>query len=190
MKNEVKNDAKSNLQNRDLKNEGAATKRSNPGYIFADWAGIDDDNHVYEPPILRKYNYNLETGTVGTNDDNIANILYNINRMEMKVSFTTSDVQVLQKSLGELYFMITDSKVHLNRFLNLFGNKLSVDFLNTVIAALDNALKIVDDAIYSACSKQPDTVKICSTFPKIYKNLLAIVPSVLALDNEAVGRKR
>ena len=138
--------------------------------------------------MLRKYNYNLETGTVGTNDDNIANMLYNINRMEMKKSFSTTDVEVLKEALGELYFMTVDSKVHLNRFLKLFGEKVNADTLGTVLAALDESMKIADETIDDSCANQPDTEKICEVFPTVYKKLLNIVPSILALDNQAVGR--
>jgi len=134
--------------------------------------------------MLRKYNYNLETGTVGTNDDNIANILFNINMMEKKVSYTTSDMDELDKALGELFFMISDSKVHLNRFLKIFGEKVNAETVTAVTEALDKAMETVDDALM----KDPDIKEMCLAFPKVYKDLLEIVPIVLELDNQAVGR--
>jgi len=134
--------------------------------------------------MLRKYNYNLETGTVGTDDDNIANILYNINRMEMRKNYSCSDLKELDRTLGELYFMVSDSKVHLNRFLKIFGEKVNADTVNEIVTALDNALKTV-----SAASKErPDTTKMCMGFSLVYQNLLEIVPLVLTLDDQAVGR--
>jgi len=135
--------------------------------------------------IIRKYNYRLETGTVGTDDDNIATILYNINRMEMRKSFTSSDAQELDKALGNLFFMIADAKVHLIRFLKIFGDKTKEDTVQTVMAALDDAIETVRNA---RLDKTTDMAKISAAYPKVYKNLLDIVPSVLALDAQAVGR--
>ena len=156
-------------------------KDSNLGYVFADWAGMDDDEPV-ETPILRKYNYRLETGTVGTNDDNIANLLYNINRMEMRVSYSFSNMEVYDKDMGNLYFMVSDMKVHLNLFLEVFGDKVNSDTLKTVTAALDEAMKSTSDIIDYSCSESPDTAKLCEIFPAVYKKLLAIVPAILALE--------
>ena len=140
--------------------------------------------------MIRKYNYKLETGTVGTDDDNIANILYNINRMEMKVSFTSSDKQELDKALSELYFMTVDSKVHLNRFLKDFDGKVEANIVDAILAVLDEAIKTSGNALdeMDEVIDQTDTTKLCAVFPAVYKNLLAIVPSVLALDDQAVGR--
>ena len=134
--------------------------------------------------MLRKYNYNLETGTVGTDDDNIASILYHINRMEMRKSYSCSNITELDKTLGELYFMVSDSKVHLNRFLEIFGEKVKTETVNKIVAALDNAFQTIDDAMM----EDPDTEKMCKAFPEVYKNLLEIVPTILALDAQAVGR--
>ncbi|MDR3020814.1 MAG: hypothetical protein LBU66_07930 [Treponema sp.] len=141
-----------------------------------------------EGVILRKYNYNLETGTVGTDNEKIAGILYNINRMEMKVSYKTFDIQELDKALGELYFMISDSRSKLNNFLEDFGDKINADTVNTVNTAFDDAMKNADEAIQLSCLDQPDMTKICLVFPEVYRKLLAIVPSILALDDQAVGR--
>jgi len=133
-------------------------------------------------PILRKYNYNLETGTVGTDDDNIANILYNINRMEMKVSFSTDDVEELKKTLGELYAATVDCKVNLFDFVEIFDEKLNADTLNEVCAVFDEAMKCAKAAIRAACSNEVDTKNVAAAFPSVYKMLLDIVPSVLALE--------
>lgn len=134
--------------------------------------------------IIRKYNYKLETGPVGTDDDNIANILYNINRMEMKVSYASTDMDALDKELGSLFFLITDAKVHLNRFLKISGAKVSAETAREVIMALDGAMQIVDDALL----EESDCLKKSPAFPAVYGKLLGIVPSVLALDAKAAGR--
>ena len=159
---------------------------SNPGYVFADWAGIDDDDDdEIVGIIIRKYNYRLETGTVGTDDDNIANILYNINRMEMNVSFSSTNTQVLDKALGELFFMVVDSKVHLNQFLKIFCKKVNPETVNTIVETFDRAIEIVRGV---RLNQTDDTVKMSEAFPTVYKMLLAIVPTILALDAQAVGR--
>ena len=133
--------------------------------------------------ILRKYNYRLETGTVGTDDDNIASILYNINRMEMNVDFETDDDEELEETLGQLFFMVVDTKVHLDNFLEIFGEKINADTAAAVIAVLDGAIEDI-----RAAREMNDKEKCLAVFPKVYKKLLDTVPSVLALDAQAVGR--
>ena len=137
--------------------------------------------------MLKKYNYNLETGTVGTNDDNIANILYNINRMEMKVSFTTSNVEAFQKANGELFFMVIDSIVHLYDFLEVFNNKVDTDTVNAILTTLEEARKITKSATVQSLAQQVDMSKLCEVFPAVYKKLLALVPTVILLDEQAIG---
>jgi len=135
------------------------------------------------------YNYNLETGTVGTNDENIANILYNINRMEMDKDFSSSDIKELDETLGDLYFMIADSKVHLNRFLEIFNKNVNAGTVNTVVSALDEAMKSVREVRLKIRAKEDSNAEdMCVVFSEVYKNLLHIVPDILALDNQAVGR--
>ena len=162
---------------------------SNPGYVFADWEGIEDDDESYaEVPILRKYNYRLETGTVGTDDDNIANVLYNINRMEMtaeKEADDFDDEDELDEALGDLFFMLADIKVHLTWFLEASGDKTNAGTARAVIAVFDEAI----EDVRSVRSDQTDDMEeMAAAFPKVYKKLLAIVPSVLDLDNQATGR--
>ena len=138
--------------------------------------------------IIRKYNYNLETGTVGTDDKNIANILFNTNKMEKRVSFTTSDLDVLKKALGELFFMITDSKVNLFDFLEIFESKTNADTVKMVTFSIDDAMKKSKAATREACSVEPDIAKICEVFSEVYNIFLKNIPHVLALDDQAVGR--
>ena len=146
--------------------------------------------------ILRKYNYNLETGTVGTDDENIANILYNINRMEMNVPYLYSDADDFGEDLGQLFFMIADIRVHLNEFFKIFGDKIEVATLAAVNSVSDEVLRIVKKALadYDVISEKEETIledeseKMIFVFPEVYKKLLAIVPSILALDAQAVGK--
>ena len=136
--------------------------------------------------IVRQYNYKLETGTVGTDDENIANILYNTNRMEMDASYSSSDEDELDNALGELFFTIADSKVHLKRFLDAHGSKINADTAAAVTAKFDSALAVVRGAREMEPS---DTVEMSAAFGKIYKIFLDAVPGVLVLDAQAVGRE-
>ena len=133
--------------------------------------------------IVRKYNYRLETGTVGTDNENIANILYNINRMEKTKSFASSDIDKLRDALGNLYFMVSDAGIHLNRFLNIYEDKTNLDTSDTVVIALGDALCLMEDV-----EKETDTAKISAVFPAVYKMLLDIVPLILELDAQSIGR--
>jgi len=138
--------------------------------------------------ILRKYNYNLETGTVGTDDENIANFLFNVNNMEKRISFKTSNLEELKRALGELFALITDCKVHLNRFLKIFSNKVKEDTVNEITSILDNAMKFSNAATREACSPEPNMEKICEVFSEVNYIVLKAVPFILALDDQAVGR--
>jgi len=132
--------------------------------------------------IIRKYNYKLETGVVGTDDDNIASILYNINRMEMRVSFTSSDREELDRETGHLFFLIVDAKVHLLRFLKIFDNKVEADTVNTLMETLDESI----ETVRADRTSSPD--KMSALFATVYYKLLNTVPTVLALDAQATGR--
>ncbi len=134
--------------------------------------------------IIRMYNYQLETGTVGTDDENMATILYNINRMEMNNPYIFSNVQELNDDLDELFFMIAEAAVHLGRFLDISGDKVEADTAVAVTAAFQEAIQIVRDSR----SDEADTAKMSAAFPKVYKKLLDQVPSILALDAQAAGR--
>jgi hypothetical protein len=50
-----------------------------------------------------RYDYRLETGTVGTDDENIANVLYNINCMETKAPYIFSSVKDQNEDMGKLF---------------------------------------------------------------------------------------
>ncbi len=134
--------------------------------------------------MINKYNYRLETGLVGTNDDNIASVLYNINRMEMNAFPAFADAKEMEEALGELFFMIADAKVHMHRFLDNSVGETDTGTADAVTAALAGAIQIVRDA----GSDRSSEAEMSAAFPKVYKMLLAIVPSVLALDAQANDR--
>ena len=136
--------------------------------------------------IIRKYNYKLETGTVGTDDDNIANILYNINRLEAKASYIPSEAQKAAENLGEVFSMVSDALTHLLNFIKNNGGKVKEDNAALVLikSAFDSAVKIIEEA----AEDKTDTVKTAAAIPEVYKTLLDIVSSVLELDALAAGR--
>jgi hypothetical protein len=75
--------------------------------------------------------------------------------------------------------MTVDTKVHINRFLNIFSGKVNTDAADTIITMFDECIEILDSAM-----NLPDTETATKSdaFQKVYKKLLGIVPSVLALD--------
>ena len=154
---------------------------SNPGYVFADWAGIDDDDDSYASVPLRKYNYRLETGEVGTDDDNIANVLYNINRMEINAYTDFDDVKEVDKALAELYDLMGTSSAHLNLFIQMFGDKVDNYCVQAVTSVFGSAIRIVKEAR----AKSSDFEQKSDVFPTVYKMFLDIVPLIIAIDEEA-----
>jgi hypothetical protein len=135
--------------------------------------------------MLRKYNYNLKTGTVGTDDDNIATMLYTINQMEMYENYTTTNMEALDEKLGLYFFNISHIKVHLNRLLKISGEKINPETLSIVTKALDDALDHIRTYLDDDTPTTPD---MSTMFPVVYAMLLKVVPAILALDAQAVGR--
>ena len=133
--------------------------------------------------IIRKYNYRLETGIVGTDDGNIAGILYNINRMEINSDFETDDNEELEESLEKLFFMIVDSIVHFNNFLETFRGKTNAKTVAVITATLDETIEDV-----RGVRDMADKENCFSVFTRVYRKLLEIVPLILTLDAQAAGR--
>ena len=132
--------------------------------------------------IPRKYNYNLETGTVGTDDDDMANILYNINRMEMKASYDTDKLEDMQKSFGEAFFMAVDSSVHFESF----AEKRKQSQGNTAFETAKNAVEEAVRILGAVTPPQTDIPLMRSSVRKAYRQLLTAVPSLIDLDNQTV----
>ena len=132
--------------------------------------------------IPRKYNYNLETGTIGTDDDDMANILYNINRMEMKASYDTDKLEDMQKSFGEAFFMTVDSGVHFESFAEKRKQSRESASFKTAKNAVEEAVRILG----AVTPPQTDIPLMQSSVKKAYQTLLAAVPSLIDLDNQTV----
>jgi hypothetical protein len=131
--------------------------------------------------MFKKYNYALETGIVGTNDENIASILCYISQIEMRASFASSSPQKLDSALGELYFMITDSKVRMGRLLKTLCGKADICSARAIIQTLDESTRIVREA-----RSAQDCLKKSAAISSVYEKLLAAIPCILSLD--AKGR--
>ena len=130
--------------------------------------------------IPRKYNYNLETGTVGTDDDDMANILYNINRMEMKAGYDTNKLEDMQKSFGEAFFMAVDSNIHFGSF----AEKHTVRQENAAFEAAKSAVEEAVAILGAVKPPQTDIALMRSAVRKAYQKLLTAVPSLIDLDNQ------
>ena len=137
---------------------------------------------MVENVIPRKYNYNLETGTVGTDDDDMANILYNVNRMEIKAAYDTDDLEDMQKSFGEAFFMTVDSGVHFNRFAEKNTRIQESPSFKTAKNAIEEAVKIIG----AVTPPQTDISLMRNSVQKAYQLLLTAIPSLIDLDNQAV----
>ena len=139
--------------------------------------------------IIRKYNYKLEIGTVGTDDDNIAQIIYAINQMEMYISNSTNDLKELDGKLGKLYFLTVHSKVHLNRFYKIYYKKIKNETFMEIINILDNMIEEIKANRYNENTEEIQNLENMErVFPVVYSKMLDIVPKILALDAQAIGR--
>ena len=135
-----------------------------------------------ENVIPRKYNYTLETGPVGTDDDDMANILYNINRMEMKAAYDTDDLKDMQKAFGDAFFMALDSSMHFKSFLEKQDGKLNEGTIRSVKNTLDEAAAVL------GAVKPPQTdIELMNTSIKTaYQKMLNAVPSLVLLDKQSI----
>ena len=134
--------------------------------------------------IPRRYNYTLETGTVGTDNQDIANILYNVNPMEMKASFSSKAKEEMEDTLADALFMVTDCKVHFKRFVQDFSEKLNNDDVVAYNSDLDSSLKI----IRAAETSDIDINAIHSAILFAYQKMLAGVPRLIDLDDQSLGK--
>ena len=132
--------------------------------------------------IPRKYNYNLETGTVGTDDDDMANILYNINRMEMKAAYESDDVDDMQSAFGESYSMVTEAAERLDHFIEIHNEKLHPDTVDGAQFLLSDAVVVLDDVE----TPQTDIELMSNSIKTAYQKMLEAVPSLVLLDEQSL----
>ena len=132
--------------------------------------------------IPRMYNYNLETGTVGTDNEDISNILYNINRMEMKAALDTDDLDDMREAFSEAYSMTIDSFEHFSRFTDLHKDTLNPEDVDTVQLSLSEAVVVLDDVE----PPQTDIELMARSIETAYKKMLESVPSLLQLEEQSL----
>ena len=132
--------------------------------------------------IPRKYNYNLETGTVGTDDDDMANILYNINRMEMKAAYESDDVDDMHSAFGESYSMVTEAAERLDHFIEIHNEKLHPDTVDGAQFLLSDAVVVLDDVE----TPQTDIELMSNSIKTAYQKMLEAVPSLVLLDEQSL----
>ncbi|MBO4644563.1 MAG: hypothetical protein J5716_08165 [Alphaproteobacteria bacterium] len=135
--------------------------------------------------ILRKYNYKLSGGSVGTDDDDMANILYSINKMETPASIQSEDSSVMTASVNDVFTMLTDCKVSLDRFNTAHKDRIDQNLFQTVLNQFSAEQKRLMDAfVLLAPPAQCITLLTDS-----YKNILATVPSLQKLDEQSTRNK-
>jgi hypothetical protein len=135
--------------------------------------------------MIWQYNYNLKTGAVGTNDGNLAKILYDINRLEVIAPFT-HDVDELDGVMGQFFFMILGMEVAIDDFLEINGEKLSKDTVGRVNAAFDEAMTIVRDNRYDEEDENPVSAEqMRKAFSDAHNIILDAVPHILDLEQQA-----
>ena len=132
--------------------------------------------------IPRMYNYTLETGTVGTDDEDMASILYDINRMEMKATSDTDDVNDMKVAFAEAFSMALDAAKHLDGFIASRKGKLVPALVEDVQLAFSEAIVIMDDVP----APQTDAEAMSASVKAAYRKMLDVVPSLLTLDDQSL----
>ena len=135
-----------------------------------------------EHAIPRKYNYNLETGTVGTDNDDMASILYNINRMQIKASYETNAVNDMRLTFGESFSLTIEALEHLQHFIESHKEKLSAEIVNAAQIYLSEAVVVLDKVL----PPQTDIELMSSSIKTAYQKMLSAVPSLLQLDEQSL----
>jgi uncharacterized coiled-coil protein SlyX len=149
---------------------------------------------------MRKYNYRLETGAVGTNDDDIACFLYNINQIEMYTPFSFNNIEEFKKAFSQLTFHTFKAREGLNKFFENFKMKLKIETSDEVIKELENVTsklafvfgiilkQTIDENNEYILNGEPNMERISRLFNELYSKLLNIVPKIIELDDQSVGR--
>ena len=134
--------------------------------------------------MIYQYNYNLKTGTVGTNDGNLASILYNINRLEV-ITPITSDPIELDDVLGEFFFMISSMEVSFDKFLKERREKTCEDTVARINSAFDNAFNTIREGRYDEEDENPvNAEQMRKAFSDAHKSVLDVVPDIVSLEEQ------
>ena len=135
--------------------------------------------------ILRKYNYKLASGPVGTDDDNMANVLYSINRMETPAAIRSEEPSVMTGSVNDVFTLVTDCKTSLDRFNTAHKDHIDQNLFRSVLNLFSAEQKRLMDAFVLLIPPE----KCVQLLTDSYKNILATVPSLQKLDEQSVNNK-
>jgi hypothetical protein len=131
-----------------------------------------------------QYNYRLKTGEVGTNNENIANALYNINRIETLVPYQFSNGKSQMEDKAKLFSMVVDANVNIYKFLEIFRDRADSGAAKKVMTAFDECINMIESAMDS--DNAVLNVEWLG-FEVVYQHLLGIVPTILELDKSKDG---
>lgn len=116
--------------------------------------------------VPRQYTYSFRTGVVTTDNERLANVLYNINQIDAKLT------QSFEDAAGDAFFLLIDAKINLEDFARENG-------LTSQSAVVENALDKAAEAV-----KNADTL---ADLESMYLMLLETVPVLQNLSDEADG---
>ena len=116
--------------------------------------------------VPRQYTYSFRTGVVTTDNERLANVLYNINQIDAKLT------QSFEDAAGDAFFLLIDAKINLEDFVRENG-------LTSQSAVVENALDKAAEAV-----KNADTL---ADLESMYLMLLETVPVLRNLSDEADG---
>lgn len=135
--------------------------------------------------ILRKYNYKLASGPVGTDDDNMANVLYSINRMETPAAVQSDEPAVMTATVNDVFTLVTDCKVSLDRFNAAHKDRIDQSLFQSVTDRFSAEQK----RLMNAFVLMTPPAQCVELLTDSYKNILATVPSLQKLDEQSFGNK-
>ena len=125
-----------------------------------------------------QYNYNLSTGTVGTDDDDLASVFYNINRMEMKSEYETENSDRAIEALGETLFYVSDILVHFDAFAEKRTNETDAQ----KVRKIRSTFKSIALSLREAAMEGSTVRDMCKTLHDVSKQSLSVVDDIVALD--------
>lgn len=131
--------------------------------------------------IPRQYNYTLSTKTVGVDDNRLASVLYNINRMEMKSEYETENKNKALEALGETLYMVADCVMHMETFAEEKNDKVDQQTVKAVLSKL----KAIALSLREAGMDNVATADMCRALQQSSKQALSVVDDIVKLDEQA-----
>jgi len=125
-----------------------------------------------------QYNYTLSTGPVGTNDDDLAAVFYNINRMEMKSAYETKNKDRATEALGETLFYVSDILTHFDGFAEKKADGIDAQTVKKIRSTFKGIALSLREAGMEGSTAQD----MCKTLRDVSERSLAVVNDIAALD--------